>query len=139
MKPCIKEKARHKKRLAQLTKAQMRGKTNKNAFLQCLGPTLLSQEKAPNQSQLADVSSSSMSIVSHCRMEKPGRIYSPWAHGFMLQSDLLILCFSTMVIPCSCLGAVDLEKVTVRKRKNINIGNTKKMSIIYNALDTETT
>lgn len=48
----IKARQKKKKRFAQLTKAQMRGKkkTNKNAFLQCLGPTLLSQEKAPNQS-----------------------------------------------------------------------------------------
>lgn len=33
---------------------------------------------------------------------------SQWAHGVTLQPDLLILCFSTMVIPCSCLDAVDL-------------------------------
>lgn len=49
---------------------------------------------------------------------------SQWAHGFTLQPDLLILYFSTMGIPCSCLDAVDLGKVTVRKTKSFNTGST---------------
>lgn len=77
IKPCIDEKQDKNKRVAQVAKAQMREKTNNNAFLQCLGPTVLSQEKAPNQSQLADTSSSPpISFGSHCRMENPGSIVS---------------------------------------------------------------
>lgn len=69
-------KARLKKESCTVGKGSDEGKkTNKNAFLQRLEPTLLSQEKAPNQSQLADTSSSCMSIVSHCRMGNPGSIF----------------------------------------------------------------
>lgn len=93
----------------------MRGKTKtKNASLQCLGPTLLSQEKAANQSQVADTSSSpSMSSVPHCGRESPGSIFSQWAPISLTKTR----CFSTMVIPCSCLGAVDLKRVTMSKVK----------------------
>lgn len=112
IKPCIdKSKTKIKRELHSWQRLRWGEKkqTNKNAFLQCLGPTLLSQEKAPNPSQLADTSScSSMSTVSHCRMENPGSIFSQWACGFTLQPDLIILCFSTTVIPYSCLDAVDL-------------------------------
>lgn len=95
IKPCIVKSKTKNKRVAQLAKAQMREKINKNAFLQCLWPTLLSQEKAPNQSQLDNTSSfPSISTVSHCRMTNPGSIFSQWAHGFTLQSNLLILCVS---------------------------------------------
>lgn len=73
----IKARQKKKKESCTVGKGSDEGKkTNKNAFLQCLGPTPLSQEKAPNQSQLADTSSSPcMSIVSHCRMENPGSIF----------------------------------------------------------------
>lgn len=68
---------------------------NKNAFLQCLGLILLSQEKAPNQSQLESTFSfPSTSNMSHCRMTVPGSIFSQWDHGFMLQFNLIILCVS---------------------------------------------
>lgn len=77
IKPCIHKSKTKKKESCTVGKGSDEGKkTNKNAFLQCLGPTPLSQEKAPNQSQLADTSSSPcMSIVSHCRMENPGSIF----------------------------------------------------------------
>lgn len=48
----IKARQKKKKKICTVDKGSDEGKkkTNKNAFLQCLGPTLLSQEKAPNQS-----------------------------------------------------------------------------------------
>lgn len=56
-------------------------------------------------------------LSSHCTTGNPGSNFSQWACRFMLHPDLLILWFSTMVIPCSCLDAVDLEKVKWEKRK----------------------
>lgn len=47
-------------------------------------------------------------LSSHCTMGNPGSNFSQWACRFMLHPDLLILWFSTTVIPCSCLDAVDL-------------------------------
>lgn len=66
IKPCIDKSKTKNKRVAQLAKAQMREEINKNAFLQCLGPTLLSQEKAPNQSQLDNTSSSPSTSTALC-------------------------------------------------------------------------
>lgn len=97
IKTCIdKSKTKKKKRELHSWQRLRWGKEiNKNAFLQCLGLILLSQEKAPNQSQLESTSSfPPTSNTSRCRMTVPGSIFSQWAHGFMLQFNLITLCAS---------------------------------------------
>lgn len=116
----------------------MRGKINKNAFLQCLGPTLLSQEKAPMQSQLADTPLLLPCLLCPIAEWKILAASIPSGPGIHAPIWLInTVRFSTMVTPCSCLGAVDLEKVTMRAMKSINMCHTKRIGIIYNAWDTE--
>lgn len=80
-----KSKTKNKRELHSWQRLRWGKKINKNAFLQCLGPTMLSQAKFPNQSQLDNISSSpSTSTVSHRRMTNPGSIFFQWVHGFTL-------------------------------------------------------
>lgn len=112
IKPCIEIKARpkkKKKRVAQLAKAQMRGKINKNAFLQCLDPLCFLKKRLQ-----CKVSWLTLLFSFHVYGVQSQNGKS-WQHLFPVgprthASIWLIntVHFSTMVIPCSCLGAVDL-------------------------------
>lgn len=102
-------KARQKKRVAQLAKAQMRGKYKQKCF-SSMSRTHSAFSKKGSKPKSAGWCFL-FSFHVYCVPLQNGKSWHhlfQWAHGFTLQPDLLILYFSTRVIPCSCLDAVDL-------------------------------
>lgn len=83
---------------------------NKTAFLQWVGPTLISPEKVQNQSQLPATSAfPSTFLVSHWGTEFANSIFLQWKPWIQAAAWLTNTgCFSTRVIPCFCLDAADL-------------------------------
>lgn len=110
-KPCI-DKSKTKTALHSWQRLRWGGKTNKNASLQfqCLGPTLLLKETF--QAKVKPADTSAKSIVSHCRTENPGSIFSQWVlciHTLIQLANTVH--FSTNVSPCSYLDAADLLQI----------------------------
>lgn len=72
---------------------------------------MFSPEKVQIERQWPSMFSSHSTFpVSHFWMGYPNGIFSQWALGFMLPYDLLIPCFSTKLILCSCPDAEDLYR-----------------------------